>query len=307
MPLNQLGQQLAEPGTVLWVDVDADRPGADPTWRRLADQLGVDARLLNTGSERPHTDLEHAPGCVPIVTAAVRLEPTTGALTTTRVTSLVTDRALVTVPAPGLPWDALTGMWNAAPELAAAGPARLLYGLLDEVVDSHLLALELLDDALEEVENDLFDTQPSPELQRRYHVLRKSLGQLRRVVLPARETTTALLRPDLHLIPPTLQPDYRDLHAHTQRAAAWTDSLEDLVTTIFQTTVVLSDHQLNTTMRQLAAWAAVIAVPTAVTGFFGQNVPYPGFGQRSGLWGSLIVTLVLSALVYLVFRRKRWL
>jgi magnesium transporter len=60
-------------------------------------------------------------------------------------------------------------------------------------------------------------------------------------------------------------------------------------------------------MKQVTSWAAIIAVPTAVTGFYGQNVPYPGFGHPIGFWTSTVVTLALSGLLFLLFRRKDWL
>jgi magnesium transporter len=60
-------------------------------------------------------------------------------------------------------------------------------------------------------------------------------------------------------------------------------------------------------MKQVTSWAAIIAVPTAVTGWYGQNIPYPGFGHTSGLWSSVIITLALSGLLYVLFKRKGWL
>jgi magnesium transporter len=65
--------------------------------------------------------------------------------------------------------------------------------------------------------------------------------------------------------------------------------------------------QQNDDMRKITAWVAIVAVPAAVTGFFGQNVPYPGFGQRSGFIASLLLMLALAGSLYLVFKRKRWL
>jgi magnesium transporter len=75
---------------------------------------------------------------------------------------------------------------------------------------------------------------------------------------------------------------------------------------VFETNLSLQDARLNTVMKKLTGWAAIIAVPTAVTGWFGQNIPYPGFGQRSGLVMSALVILGLALLLYLVFRRKGW-
>jgi Mg2+ and Co2+ transporter CorA len=63
----------------------------------------------------------------------------------------------------------------------------------------------------------------------------------------------------------------------------------------------------NDDMRRISAWVAIVAVPTAVTGFFGQNVPYPGFGTQAGVFASAVIMLVMAVLLYVVFRRKNWL
>ncbi|MBS4104353.1 CorA family divalent cation transporter, partial [Tsukamurella paurometabola] len=60
-------------------------------------------------------------------------------------------------------------------------------------------------------------------------------------------------------------------------------------------------------MKKLTSWAAIIAVPTAITGYFGQNVPYPGFGQAWGFWLSLVTMLLLAGGLYVAFRRRGWL
>jgi Mg2+ and Co2+ transporter CorA len=65
--------------------------------------------------------------------------------------------------------------------------------------------------------------------------------------------------------------------------------------------------QQNDDMRKITAWVAIVAVPTAVTGFFGQNIPYPGYGERVGFYTSIALMLVIAGLLYLIFKHKRWL
>ena len=65
--------------------------------------------------------------------------------------------------------------------------------------------------------------------------------------------------------------------------------------------------QQNTDMRKISAWAAIIAVPTAITGFYGMNVPYPGFGDASGVLAAAILQVVLALALFVVFRRRGWL
>jgi magnesium transporter len=63
----------------------------------------------------------------------------------------------------------------------------------------------------------------------------------------------------------------------------------------------------NTDMRKISAWAAIIAVPTAVTGFYGMNVPYPGFGQVGGALAAVVVQIVLAVSLFALFRWRGWL
>ena len=60
-------------------------------------------------------------------------------------------------------------------------------------------------------------------------------------------------------------------------------------------------------MRKITAWVAIVAVPTAVTGFFGQNVPYPGFQSATGFIGSTVLIIVFALTLFIIFKRKRWL
>ena len=144
-------------------------------------------------------------------------------------------------------------------------------------------------------------------MQRRTFELRKSLVLLRRVVLPMREVLNSLLRRDLHVVDGKILPYFHDIYDHVLRATEWTESLRDLVTTILETHLTVRGNRLNVIMKQVTSWAAIIAVPTAVTGFYGQNVPYPGFGKMEGFWTSAVVMVGISLCLYVIFRRKDWL
>jgi magnesium transporter len=104
-----------------------------------------------------------------------------------------------------------------------------------------------------------------------------------------------------------MAPYYQDVYDHVLRAAEWTESLRDLVATILETNLTLQGNRLNEVMRKLTAWAAILAVTTAVTGFYGQNVPYPGFGKTSGFYASVAVLLVLTGGLYAGFKKRGWL
>ena len=198
--------------------------------------------------------------------------------------------------------------WDAGSDLAKFGVGYLLHGLLDYIVDGHFEAVQSLDDAVETLEDDLFaDNSQTLDVQRRSFELRKSLVLLRRVVIPMREVVNALMRRDLHVVSDDMMPYYQDVYDHVLRAADWTDSLRDLVTTILETNLTIQGNRLGIITKKVTSWAAIIAVPTLVTGFYGMNVPYPGFSDKAGLIASAAIMVVAAGLLYIVFKRKDWL
>lgn len=106
--------------------------------------------------------------------------------------------------------------------------------------------------------------------------------------------------------PPELDPHFSDLYDHALRASEWTESLRDMITTVFETNLTLADARLNTVMKKLTAWAAIIAVPTAITGFYGQNVPFP-VSKTAGFVTSGTLILILVVGLYVSFRKRDWL
>jgi magnesium transporter len=121
-----------------------------------------------------------------------------------------------------------------------------------------------------------------------------------------REVVNFAMRPTLHLITEEMIPYYQDVYDHVLRAIEWTESLRDLVSTMLETNVTIQNNRLNDIMKKVTGWAAIIAVPTAVTSFYGQNIPIPGRDKLWGLAVSLVVTLGLGLFLFMLFRRKDW-
>jgi magnesium transporter len=239
----------------------------------------------------------------------VRLDADSGKLRTREIGAFITPHALITVRKDEeVPIEPVLERWNDSKELAVHGVAFLLWGLLDVIVDGHFEAVQSLDSEIEALEDLLFDAKAlNTEVQRRSFELRKSLVLLRRIVLPMREVVNSLLRRDLHVLDDAMAPYYHDVYDHVLRATEWTESLRDLVTTILETNLTIQGNRMNLVMKKVTSWAAIIAVPTAITGFYGQNLPYPGFATHWGFWVSSAVIVVVSGLLYLQFRRSDWL
>lgn len=306
-PVTDVSGLLADPACTVWFDLV--EPTAEDL-QSISEELGLHALAVEdatTEHERPKLDRYDTH----LFTTAysVRLDMPMGQLSTAEVAAFVTANALVTVRMDeNFDIAAVMKRWDDSPELAKSGVSFLLHGLLDYVVDTHFETVQALDGEIEALQDQLFEDSPQDkDLQRRTFELRKSLVVLRRLVLPMREVIHSLLRPDLHTLDPAMQPYFQDVYDHVLRATEWAESLRDLVTTILETNLAVRSNRLNVITKKVTSWAAIIAVPTAITGFYGQNVPYPGFGQPTGFWTSTCITLGLSVGLYVVFRRKDWL
>ncbi|MFE9104078.1 magnesium transporter CorA family protein [Actinomadura geliboluensis] len=306
-PVGEVSEYLARPDVVVWLDLCAPR---HEDLRVISDELGLDhVAVEDAVSRHERAKLDRYRGYaflnvyVPYVAG--------GHLTLHELSAFVAQRALVTVRQdPDLDVDALIARWDASPDAGLAEPtaAFLLYGMLDLVVDLQLAAVQALDEEADAVEDLVFaDAFPVKEIQRRSYALRKNLAALRRIALPMREVLNTLLRRDLPIVPPPLVPYFQDVYDHTLRVGEWTDGLRDLVADLLDTRLALQSNRMNEVMKKVTSWAAIIAVPTAVTGFYGMNVPYPGFSQHAGFIASTAVIVVCSLILYTVFKLRDWL
>ena len=302
-----VSDHLEVEGTVVWLDLlmpTKDDLGV------LVEEFGLHPLAVEDAvSQHQRAKLDAYDDHLFLSAYLAKLDQSDAQLEVHEIGAFITPRALVTIrSSEGLDLGPLVERWDAGRKLAGSGVGYLLHGLLDLIVDGHFEAVQDLDEQLDALEDVLFDEQPrSRELQRRSFEIRKSLVLLRRVVLPMREVVNALLRRDLDIVDAAMTPYYQDVYDHVLRASEWTESLRDLVSTILETNLTLQGNRLNEVMRSLAAWAAILAVTTAVTGFYGQNIPYPGFSEPWGFVMSTILLLAGTVGLYGFFKRRGWL
>ena len=309
---DRISDYLIEDDTLVWVDMyDPDHDAL----AKLAQELGFNSWAVEdavAAAERVKATVYPTHTFFTVYAVRVIDDAAAGApqtmLSKHRISAFVLPQALITVRlSPFFDIEQVSQRWD---QLGGQryGVGALVHGLLDVVVDGHFDAVQALDDGIEAIEDDLFgDSVRNPRLQRRTFQLRKDLVELRRVALPMREVVNSIQHRRLDArTAPELDPLYADLYDHVLRVSEWTESLRDMVTTVFETSLSLQDARLNAVMKKLTGWAAIIAVPTAVTGYFGQNVPYPGFGARWGFIASTAVIVLLIAVLYATFRRRDW-
>ena len=306
-PVERVSDYLQQPDAIVWADLCL--PHQDDL-HQMAEELGLAPLAVEdavASQERPK--LDRYPTHLFLSTYAMSLvadQP----LHLTQVSAFVLPQALVTVHRADFDIDPVVKAWDDGLEMVEFGGRGLLYGLLDVIVDGYLACLQQLDDQIEDAEDRLFDDPPrsGTDIQRRTYLLRRQLTGVRKVVLPMRDVADAMLRhAELHSEQPEILERLRDLRDHVIRANEWNDALREVIATMFETGLSLADARLNQIVRKLSGWAAIIAVPTAVTGFYGQNLPYPGYQQWWGFLVSTAVIVVLAVGIWMVFHRRGWL
>jgi magnesium transporter len=307
-PVERISDHLADSGATVWLDLRD--PNADDL-AVLQEEFGLHPVAIEDALvDRERAKIDRYRTHLFMTAYSARLDTESGELHTSELAAFILPHALITIRKDdGLDIGKVVDRWDASPDLAAFGIGYLVHGLLDYIVDGHFEAVQSLDDAVEGLEDDLFESTARTQLsvQRRSFELRKSLVLLRRVVLPMREVLNTVMRRDLRHVNDDLMPYYQDVYDHVLRAAEWTESLRDLVTTILETNLTIQGNRMNIITKKVTGWAAIIAVPTFITGFYGMNVPYPGFSDHIGFIVATVIMLGSGAILYWVFRRNDWL
>ncbi len=306
-PVEDVSEFLDMPDVILWIDYC--RP-TEADMEELQAELGFHELAVDDAlSQHQRPKVDHYPNHLFLSCHAVALDGGTGVLAEAEVDAFINERWLVTVRKDeGFPLAPLLHRWDQSPALAVHGVSFLLYGLLDLVIDGYFQPIDSFNDYYDTVSDGIFDEQPIPHRERRHWFdTRRALIKFHRLVLPMREVVSALMRHEQSIVPEALYPYYQDVYDHVLRATESTEALRDLVSTIVETNLSLRDYHTNQIMKKVTSWAAIIAVPTLITGWYGMNVPYPGFARHSGVVAATILIIACSGGLYALFKKKEWL
>ena len=305
-PVAEISDYLQETDATVWADFTS--PTADDL-AIIEEELSLHHLAVEDAvTEHQRPKLDRYDSHMFLTAYAVDLDEKTHALSKSEVKAFITARAVVTVHPESFDMAPIVQRWDTNPDLAKHGSAFLLWGLLDVIVDGHFETVQDLDGEIEQYEDLLFDGKNhGTEIQRNSFELRKNLVMLRRAVLPMREVVNGLMRRDIELMDHEMVPYFQDVYDHVLRATEWTESLRDLVATILDTNLSIQSNRMNLIMKKVTSWAAIIAVPTAITGFFGQNLRFVGFGTEWGTYLSTGLIVVTGFALYTSFKSRDWL
>jgi magnesium transporter len=202
---------------------------------------------------------------------------------------------------------------EATPKQLAHGEDYVLYAIVDFIADNYLTVVERLAAEVEALEEHVLEPLNEDRIFRIYE-LRRELQKLRLAAAPAVEVCRRLEHADLPGIDAEFQPYFRDVGDHVNRAIEQIDMLREMLGFAFEAGMLMESSRQSmeasrqsAISRQLAGWAAILAVPTAVAGFYGMNFDnMPELHWRFGYYGVILAVTTACAILFVRFRRAGW-
>lgn len=292
---------------VVWVDIDD--PSKDELVR-LARELGLHHLAVEDALEPHQRDkYVHYEHHVFLVAHGVSLDVEGAALRAFELDVFIGDGWLVTVHhGAGELVGRVAQRWDRARRVAGSHVGVVVYAVLDVIVDGYFETTDRFEAFYDEAADRVFGEHPiEPRQHRHWFEMRRALNQFHRVVRPLTDALSVVVEQDIVRFGDESAPYLRDAAGELTRASSEVDSLREFVEHLVDANLVLRDYRQNLIMKKVTSWAAIIAVPTLVTGYFGMNVPYPGSGETWGVVASSVMAVGCSGALYLTFRRKSWL
>jgi magnesium transporter len=168
--------------------------------------------------------------------------------------------------------------------------------------------VQTFDEYYDAVSDGIFAEKPLDLAKQRHWLdMRRAMFRFYRLALPMRELCASLARREHTAIAEELLPYFQDVYDHAAGVVEEMDALRAVVNTIVETNLGLREYRQSIIAKKVSGWAAIIAVPTLITGYFGMNVPYPGSEDVVGVVASAGLMILTCLLLYHLFRRSQWL
>lgn len=197
---------------------------------------------------------------------------------------------------------------EAAPGHLIHGVDYVVHAVLDFIVDGYFPIIDAIEDEVLVMERRALDAFLSREEIARIFNLRRELMRFRRTLGPMEEVASRLEHHDMLCIDAEVRPYFRDLRDHVRRSASMADALREVLTSVFEASTLLEQQRQGAITRRLAAWAAILAVPTAIAGIYGMNFDVmPELSWRYGYFIVVGLIAVVCIFLYTGFRRGKWL
>jgi len=205
-------------------------------------------------------------------------------------------------------YGAVRKRYESCPTELARGESYVLYAVLDFIVDNYVPVIERMQDDVEAFEDRVLASGLQRGDIERLYAMRRDLLRLRNAVVPLVEVCRRLEHPEVLEIDEPMRLLFRDVTDHVRRIQEDIASLREVLAFAFEASLLAGQMEQNVTTRRLAAWAAILAVPTAVAGIYGMNFDnMPELRLAQGYFIVLGAILTVCTVLYVKFRRLGWL
>jgi len=194
------------------------------------------------------------------------------------------------------------------PELLKNGSGYVFYAVMDNVVDRYFPVIDALETELESIEEQIFEQNAARSNIESLYALKQKLMVLKHAVDPLMEATGRLYGGRVPQICAGMNEYFRDVYDHLHRIHTSIEGIREMLTTAIQVNLGMISLSDNEVTKKLAAWAAIIAVPTMVAGIYGMNFEHmPELKWWFGYPLALGAMLAADAYLYYRFKKSKWL
>ena len=301
IPKEEIHLNLGKPGRFVWVALRDPTPEELEEMRAQFDlhELAVEDALH--GNQRPK--VEEYGDCVFAVMHTVELEAKE--LIVGEVAVFVgPDYVLSIRQRTKLGFGTVRDRCEREPHLMKEGPGYVLYALMDTIVDRYFPVIDQLEEDLEEIEDRIFQGEPARRNVEDLYALKRKLMVLRHAVGPLHEAAGKLYGGRVPEVVMGTQDYFRDIYDHLFRINQSIDSLREMLTTAISVNLSLITVHENETLKRLASYGALVAIPTMIAGVYGMNFDVmPELRWAYGYPATLAVMAIADG--YLLYRFKK--
>jgi magnesium transporter len=206
-----------------------------------------------------------------------------------------------------VPYTEVRSRCEATPEHMRKGQGFVLYALMDFIVDRYFPVVHDLEQDLERIEHKIFKQKPTRETTEQIYDLKRELLEVKRCVSPLVDICNRLMRFEYRCISEETKPYFRDVYDHTVRINEMIDNTRELLNSAMEANFSLISISQSEVGKKFAGWAAIIAVPTMVAGFYGMNFEFmPELKWHYGYFVVIGATLLVCITLYYFFKRSGW-
>lgn len=205
-------------------------------------------------------------------------------------------------------YQAVRARCESCPASLSQGEDYILYAILDFIVDNYGPVIECVQAEVDALEEEVLQKARVPREFDRLYRLRRDLLSLRRAIGPVVNVCKRLEHADLIAMDNEMRPLFRDVLDHAKRAEEDIDSLREILAFVFEASMMAGQAQQTAITRKLAAWAAILAVPTAIAGIYGMNFEHmPELKWQYGYYLVLGLITLSCGVLYSRFKHYGWL